>query len=254
MECKTGCLREEERLEYLGGGLNAIVSAQAGFGTDAVLLAHFSMLWARPAAGGKVCDLGTGCGIIPLLWRLRCQGLETDAFEIEPAAADQAARAMALNGLDVRVFCRDFRTLDRAFYGRYDLVACNPPYLPESGRRCASPPRQTARHEGMCTIAQAVEAASKLLRTGGRLCICQRPARLAELLTSMRERGVEPKRMRFVQANFQKAPWLALVLGKKGAKPGLTVDPVLVATSCGEPSGEMREIYGEYQKTEERPK
>ena len=43
------------------------VSREHRFGTDAFLLAGFS----RPRQGEKVCDLCSGCGIIPLLWLRR---------------------------------------------------------------------------------------------------------------------------------------------------------------------------------------
>ena len=57
-------LNEGERLDPLGGGLKIIVSKEHIFGTDAVLLASFSDIRKNDTA----CDLGTGCGIIPLLW------------------------------------------------------------------------------------------------------------------------------------------------------------------------------------------
>ena len=47
--------------------------------------------------------------------------------------------------------------------------------------------------QGVCA------AAGKLLRTGGRLCICQRPERLADLICSMRAHRIEPKRVQAVR-------------------------------------------------------
>ena len=56
------------------------------FGMDAVLLADF----ARVKNGMRVCDLGTGTGILPLLLSARADGLHCDAVEIQPDAADRA--------------------------------------------------------------------------------------------------------------------------------------------------------------------
>ena len=50
------------------------------FGMDAVLLADF----ARVKNGMRVCDLGTGTGILPLLLSGRADGLHCDAVEIQP--------------------------------------------------------------------------------------------------------------------------------------------------------------------------
>ena len=49
--------------EPLGNGFFVNVSPHHTFGTDAVLLSHF----AKPKNKDKLVDLGTGCGIIPLI-------------------------------------------------------------------------------------------------------------------------------------------------------------------------------------------
>ena len=238
-------LKTGERLEHLGNGVCAIVSGEHTFGEDAVLLADFS----RPRAGRRLCDLGTGCGIIPLLWCVKGGPYRRlDAFELQPDAADLARRAAEQNGLAIRVFNADLRNIDSSFSDGYDLVACNPPYY----KACAGPvsaggAAAAARHEAFCTLGDVAEAAARLLVTGGRLCLCHRPERAAEILALLHSHGIEPKRLRFVQHSRAKKPWLMLVEGMFGARPGLEVLPVLLATGeDGAVSPEMRAIYGDY--------
>ena len=64
----------------LGGGITALVTAEHRFGSDAVLLADFA--W--PKRRDIVCDLGTGCGILPLLWCRRDPPAHIDAVELPP--------------------------------------------------------------------------------------------------------------------------------------------------------------------------
>ena len=64
-------LKEGEKIEPLGGGVKIIVSEEHKFWTDTVLLADF----AAPKKNDKACDLGSGCGPIPLMW-LRNSGPE----------------------------------------------------------------------------------------------------------------------------------------------------------------------------------
>lgn len=102
-----------------------------------------------------------------------------------------------------------------------DVVTCNPPY--KSGGRgilseTASDP-QIARHETLCTIGDICTAAARLLKYGGRLCICQRPERLPDVMEAMRQNDIEPKRLRFVQQREHTAPWLFLLEGRRGGKP-----------------------------------
>ena len=74
--------------EPLGGGFFVYVSPRHTFGTDAVLLADFSSARKKDT----LVDLGTGCGIIPLLM-LRDGNLQTAVgVDISPEAAELAER------------------------------------------------------------------------------------------------------------------------------------------------------------------
>ena len=64
------------------------------------------------------------------------------------------------------------------------------------------------------------------------------------MLLAMRQAGLEPKRLRWVQQRPGRAPWLFLAEGKAGGKPGLTVEPPLTVESPeGGYSDEMKMIY-----------
>ena len=68
----------------------------------------------------------------------------------------------------------------------------------------------------------------------------------------MREAGLEPKRMRLVQQRAEKPAKLFLLEGKKGGRPGLVMEPVLLSEDeTGTYSGEMKRIYGSYRKEQE---
>ncbi len=234
------------RHEYLGGGITAVVSEAHSFGTDAVLLAHF----ASPGKRAVCCDLGSGCGIIPLLW-CRHEGAGITAVELQPLGVKQIEAAIELNSLSDRLTAvnADLRDLKgRVPFGCFDLVTMNPPYKASgAGIESSSAPDKIARHETMCSLSEVCAAAAKLLNFGGRFCVCIRPERLCELFCEMRFAGVEPKRLRFVAKCPGKAPWLVLVEGRRGGKSGMTVMPDLfVHGEDGGYSAEMKEIYGDY--------
>ena len=142
--------------EPLDGGVFVYVDDGCTFGADSLLLADF----ARPAGWGsarereRVCDLGTGCGIIPLSWYARPRSPDAppvEAVELSPDAAALASRSVTENGLAgrIRVHLVDWRSLPPSFEaGGFDRVVCNPPYfapangspisLPACGRRASS--------------------------------------------------------------------------------------------------------------------
>ena len=215
--------------ESLSGERIIYVSRDSRFGTDAVLLADF----ASPKRIDTAVDLCTGGGIIPLLWL--CSGsprAKVIGVEIQPECCRLARRSIE-------------KHLPRE---KYSLVTCNPPYfVAGSGFKNKTEGRTIARSEVMCDSYDVCRAARYLLKYGGRLCICQRPERLTDVICAMREQGIEPKRIRLVQQRRDSEPWLVLVEGRRGGKPGLKFIPVLlVEDSGGGYSDEMREIYGRY--------
>lgn len=213
-------------------------------GTDAVLLADF----AAGFSARKACDLGCGSGVISLLLAAGCPGLSVDAVDINPEAVALTEENAALNGLEgrIRAINADIRALRGLLpAGDYDLVIANPPYFPSgSGKTAEARGIAIARAEAECSLADVTAAAGYLARWGGHVFIVQRPERLAELVRSMSEAGVEPKRMRLAAHRPGATPSLVLVEGVRGAKPGMRVEPTLYLTDeNGGDSAEAKRIY-----------
>ena len=232
--------------EKLSETIQIAINDAHRFGTDAFLLEHFAAV----RGIDTVCDLCAGCGIIGLLMLRRERPPQSvTAVEIVPYAVELMRHTAEFSSLKhftpLRGDLREIRTLLPAHSFR--LVTCNPPYFPAgSGYLCPEDSRRRARHEQKesCTIGEVCNAAAWLLQYGGRFCLCQRPERLTDVLLAMRQAGLEPKRLRWVQQRPEKAPWLFLVEGKAGAKPGLTVEPPLIVESAdGSYSDEMKRIY-----------
>ena len=171
-------LLENTHWEPLCGGARVLVSPEHGFGTDAVLLAHF----AAPRPGERWADLGTGCGVIPLLWRVRTQAGSITGVELQEKAAQQAERSVAENGFSatVGIVRGDARRLSDLFpAGSLDGIACTPPYTPPAaGIPCGAAARRPARQGDTLSRADRARGARRALRFGGRLCLCLRPQRL----------------------------------------------------------------------------
>ncbi len=241
-------LNNDEHIEYIGESLQLIVSKAHTFGTDALLLASF----ASPGKNSLACDFGTGCGIIPFYWLRENLCSKIYTIEIQERGYVQLVRSIELNGIKkLEPFNCDLREIPKEIpMGRFDLITMNPPYTKESsGILSEKESDKIARHGVMCSLNDVCIAASKMLKFGGRLCMCLRPERLFELTTAMQKVNIEPKRLRFVSQRDGLTPWLVLVEGKLGRKPGLVVEPELhIEKSHGEISDEMIKILGSYRK------
>ena len=236
-----------EHIEDLGEGVGVVVSKQHTFGTDAMLLAHF----ANPKRNDIACDFGSGCGIIPFLWIRDGKCKEITAIEIQENGCNQMLRSKELNNTEkIIILNRDLKEINDLQSGSFDLVTMNPPYKIENGGIKNDEEYATiARHETFCNMNDIAKSAARLLRFGGKFCICQRPERVFDAMYSMRENGIEPKTLRFVSKKGDTQPWLVLIEGKRGAKNGLKVEKNLVAyNDDGTLTREMLEITEKYRK------
>ncbi len=238
--------------ERLSDKIEIATSSEHTFGTDAVLLADFAM----PTHREKAIDLGTGCGIIPMLWARNENLLPITCIDIQKNACAQVENSIKRNSLEdrIKVYNADLRKINEIFGSdSFNLVTMNPPYKSvNSGIESQSESARIARHEVCCTVDDAVKCASYLLKFKGRLCMCHRPERLADVIFSMRKHSIEPKRLRFVCDRHGEAPFLFLIEGKKGSKPFLTVEKQLILKEENMRfTKEMTEIYADYAKNRE---
>ncbi|MDD2417614.1 MAG: methyltransferase [Oscillospiraceae bacterium] len=240
----------EVGFENIGGGITVEISDDYGFGEDALLLARFS----SPKPDEMVCDLGTGCGIIPLVWCRSENPPTIHAVELQPKAAEMARRSAKRSGMKdrIKVYTADLRELQGVLKKEsYNLVTMNPPYFAAStGGRSTNKAALLARHEGEgCTLTEVVQAAKGLLYNGGRFCLCHKPERLCEVFDILRSAGLEPKELRFVHQNPNAKPWLFLCQARKGGSPGLSVLPPFIAYDYNrKPTMEREELYGKYKE------
>lgn len=220
------------------------------FGMDAVLLAAFEAV--RP--GDRVMDLCCGNGIVPHLMYARAAARGNAAsftgLELLPQSVELARASVARNGLFGKITIDEGDVREAAARyaaASFTMVTCNPPYRRAgSGLPAGSDAKEMARSETRLTFADAAKAASHLLPHGGRFVLVHRPARLAEILATLREVHLEPKRLRLVHPMAGKEANLFLLVARKGGGQELSVEPPLVVYE--EPGRYTEEVLGIYGK------
>ncbi|QTA92770.1 tRNA1(Val) (adenine(37)-N6)-methyltransferase [Desulfonema magnum] len=199
------------------------------FSIDAVLLAYHSMPY---AAANTVLDLGTGCGIIPLMLAYHHPKVRICGIEIQEELAHIAALNVEENGMtdQIRILCRDMKTLKYDMVsGPVELVVSNPPYRKaNSGRINPNQERAIARHEIKATLSDVIETAHRMLCTSGRFVTIYPAERMTDLLTQMRVIGIEPKYLRMIHSERDTEAKLILAQGIRRGRPGIKVGPPLV--------------------------
>lgn len=239
-------LKEHERLDDLmRSGRHIIQNTQEFcFSLDAVLLAHFLSWKSRQ----KVLELGTGTGVIPLL--IADEVERVDAVELSPVMADVAARNVWMNELEKKIFVRqgDYRQIRELYTAEsFDVAVANPPYRPVAhGQVNKMSGVARARHEFTATLDDVVRAARYALRFGGRFAMVHLPERLGEILVSLHEHQMEPKRLQMVQPKDGKAPNMMMVEAVVGAAAGglKVLPPLVVHEADGSYTPEILRLYG----------
>ncbi|PDO11106.1 MAG: SAM-dependent methyltransferase [Candidatus Reconcilbacillus cellulovorans] len=238
-------LRDNERIDRLYcRNLNIIQSRDVfRFSLDAVLLARFATVPKK----GKIADLCTGNGIVPLLLSTRTDA-EIVGIEIQERLTDMAKRSVRLNRLEnrIRIVCGDVREIHRTVgCDEFDLVTVNPPYWPaKAGVPSANRFVASARHELHGSLDEIVAACSRLVRSGGKVAMVHRPQRLADVVAALRSARLEPKRMRFVHPRAGSDANMVLVEAVKAGKPDLRVlPPLIVFTEDNRYSEELQAVF-----------
>ncbi len=193
------------------------------YSIDAVILSHF----ASPLTGHRVLDLGTGCGIIPMILAFRNPEVKIIAVEIQSELAQIAAMNIVQNHMEdkVKVHCMDMKTIDDSTVpDPVDMVVCNPPYRKvNSGRINPNRQRAVARHEIMATLEDVVFTAKRFLKTAGVFLIVYPAERLADLFSLMRKYKIEPKVLINVHSTKDADASLVVVKGAKGGGAELKI-------------------------------
>ena len=240
-------IRDDETLDdLLVGGLRVIQSRQGyRFSLDAVLLANFASL----RGGERVCDLGTGSGVISILLAWRDKTTRITAVEIQEGLCNQAIRSVRLNRMEdrIQVLRGDIRKLEGILSpAGFELAVANPPFWPAGqGRLPIHGEAAVARHELELTLSQLLAGAAYILKPKGRLALVHRAARLDEIMQLAGEHGLGVQRLRTVHPYWQRPANLVLVEAVKGGRTGVEIlPPLVIYNDNGQYTEELLEIYG----------
>jgi len=138
-------VRDEETVDELRRFSLHVAQQKNGyrFSLDPLLLCDFC----EPGGRGRIADLGTGCGIIPLVLARLNPSAAIVGMEHQEAMAELARRNVAANGLADRItiFHEDLLHREPLPVSTFDLVVANPPFR-KQGTGKISPKQDVTWH------------------------------------------------------------------------------------------------------------
>ena len=136
-------------------------------GTDAILLSR----WVEVSENDDVLDIGTGCGLIPLM--LAQKGIKSaDAVEIDRDSYEEATQNFSNSAWKSQLFAinDDIKHYSEVSTKKYDLIVSNPPFffgdnIPEKKKK------GLARHTNTLSYNDLLISVKRLVKPDGRFSL-----------------------------------------------------------------------------------
>lgn len=240
-------LKEGERIDQLFSTDVKIIQNREVFSysIDSVLLSRFPEIPSR----GLIVDICSGNGAVGLFASTRTKAPIIEV-EIQERLADMAERSIHLNHLEdqVQMIHDDLKNLlNHVPRTGVDLILCNPPYfkVSETSKKNVSEYYLLARHEITTNLEEICDIARHALKSNGRLAMVHRPDRFLDIIDTMRQYNLAPKRIQFVYPKMGKdANMLLIEAIKDGSTDGLKIlPPLFVHKENGKYTDDIFEIY-----------
>ena len=246
-------IKDNERIDATGFGNVRIIQDPEEFcyGVDAVLISDFASKRAKNIKKeSRIMDLGTGSGIIPLILSHKTEAEHIAGIEIQEDSWNRAVRSAELNDLSHRIEfincdINDIHSVRPELKGSYDVVVCNPPYMPESGGlKSENKAKMIARHETTANLEDFIRVASELLKDHGELFMVHRPSRIVDIFVHGRNHRMEPKTVKPVLPRMGEPANIFLIhMIKNGGIDLQVAPPIAVHEPDGGFTEEIKEAY-----------
>ncbi|MGT2895588.1 tRNA1(Val) (adenine(37)-N6)-methyltransferase [Streptococcus entericus] len=215
------------------------------YSVDSVLLSRFPKLPSR----GLIVDLCAGNGAVGLFASSQTQA-QIILVELQERLAEMAERSIRLNNLTDRVSLinDDLKNLTQHIKpSQVDLIVCNPPYFKatETSKKNLSEHYLLARHEITTNLDEICKVSQQALKSNGRLALVHRPDRFLEIIDTLKQYKLAPKRVQFIYPKAGKEANMLLIEAiKDGSLEGMRIlPPLIVHQDNGDYTDEIRAIY-----------
>ncbi len=234
-------LKPDESLDSFFQGRVLVLQRKNGFrfSVEAPLLADFITTKEKD----ELIEIGTGCGIIPLLLSIKPYK-HIVALEVQPALAALAKRNLILNNLEGRITIlqKDFR--EYSPHRKFDVIFSNPPYLRKNcGYLSPSEEKNIAKHELLCSIEELLVWTKNWLKETGRAFFIFPENRRQEFERELEKQGIKMKTIRFVHPRENEAPSFFLTECAFQAENLQTLAPLILFSQDGTYTPEARQIF-----------
>lgn len=212
------------------------------FSMDAVILSRLI----RSTDRDEILDIGTGCGVVPLIVSRLFRFARFTGIEIQTELYQIARKNVEAEGLEkVKILNADIRKSSKIPGAKYDIIISNPPYFKiGSGRLNSDKEEIGARHERDLTLEDLIRSCKNMLKPKGQLYLIYIASRQSELFSLMERYRIPPKLMIPIYPKSGENADLIWVKGINGSKSDIKVlTPLFVYGQNGKKTAAHKSFY-----------
>ncbi|HPD99794.1 MAG TPA: tRNA1(Val) (adenine(37)-N6)-methyltransferase [Bacillota bacterium] len=216
------------------------------FSLDSLLLGSFVEVKQRSK---NLLELGSGLGAVLLYLSLKTK-IDLVGVDIQNEMVELSNKSIELNNLSsqIKIYHHDLKSIQTLFSpSSFDLVVSNPPFFKVNELKMLNKEEnlQIARHEINVNFNDIVNAAKKMLKTGGEFYFIHRASRVEEIIKDLNKYNFVIKRMRFVYTKPGKEALMMLVEAKFGGSSGniKILEPLYIHDKSGNYTEEVLRIF-----------
>lgn len=194
------------------------------FTSDAVLLSNFCKI----KHNETVADFCSGSGVVGILASQKNNYKKIYLIEKQEVFSERANRSILYNNLQDKIECinTSVQMAHNFLKKPMDVVLCNPPYsAPKGNKMTDDDSLNMCKYETELTLKELVEAVNRNLKFGGRFYMVHRSDRVAEIVSELKQKNIEPKQIQFVHPKANLNSNVVLIEAIKGAKQGVIILP-----------------------------
>lgn len=215
------------------------------FSLESVLLPNFVTI--NPSCK-KILDMCTGNAPIPLILSTKTKN-KIIGVEYQKDIYQLAKKTIKLDNLEkqITLINDDLKNLKKYYKGdTFDLITVNPPYFKNDklSTKNIDYHKAIARHEITTTLEEIIKTAVYLLKNGGRLAMVHKTSRFIEVINSLQQHNINPKRIQFIYPKEDKESNLFMVEAIKSGKKDVIIErPLFIHNADGTYREEIKKIF-----------
>jgi len=190
---------------------------------------------------GKVLDVGTGVGVLPVLIA-KYFNVKLYAVEVQEIMYKYAKKNFEINNVDVNLFLTDF--LEFETENRFDFIVSNPPFYKVDKHKSPNRSLAIARYEEFLPLEKFIKRVSSLLTPRGYFIFCYDAFYTDEILELLRVNKIKPEFIKFVHPKANSEANLVMITSRKSSRSVCKIlPPLIVFDSNNNYTQEARDIF-----------